>query len=201
MGLQNEDGSFAGDKYGEIDTRFIYLAFNALSLLNALSLVHTSKSIDYIVQCRNFDGGFGMVPGAESHAGQIFTCVGALAIAGRLDVIDKDLLGWWLCERQLPGGGLNGRPQKLEDVCYSWWVLSSLAMIDRLHWVDATALTNFILSTQDDEGGFSDRPGYMPDVFHTHFALAGLSLLNYPALKPINAVYCLPEDVVSKIVH
>ena len=27
--------------------------------------------------CRNFDGGFGSVPGAESHAGQVFTCVGA----------------------------------------------------------------------------------------------------------------------------
>ena len=26
-------------------------------------------------------------------------------------------LGWWLAERQLPNGGLNGRPEKLEDVC------------------------------------------------------------------------------------
>lgn len=43
-------------------------------------------------------------------------CVAALAILDRLDVIDEETLGWWLCERQLPNGGLNGRPEKLEDV-------------------------------------------------------------------------------------
>jgi prenyltransferase beta subunit len=31
-------------------------------------------------------------------------------------VVDRDLLGAWLSERQLPNGGLNGRPEKLEDV-------------------------------------------------------------------------------------
>lgn len=30
--------------------------------------------------------------------------------------MDKDLLGWWLCERQVKQGGLNGRPEKLPDV-------------------------------------------------------------------------------------
>lgn len=33
--------------------------------------------------------------GNESHAGQVFTCVAALAIAGRLDLADRDLLCWW----------------------------------------------------------------------------------------------------------
>ena len=40
----------------------------------------------------------------------------ALAILDRLDVVDVDSLAWWLSERQLPSGGLNGRPEKLEDV-------------------------------------------------------------------------------------
>ena len=42
--------------------------------------------------------------------------MGALAITGSLDLVDKDLLGWWLCERQVKSGGLNGRPEKLPDV-------------------------------------------------------------------------------------
>ena len=46
----------------------------------------------------------------------VWVCVGALAILGRLDLVDRDLLGSWLSERQLPNGGLNGRPEKLEDV-------------------------------------------------------------------------------------
>lgn len=35
---------------------------------------------------------------------------------GRLDIINQSTLPWWLAERQLPNGGLNGRPEKLEDV-------------------------------------------------------------------------------------
>jgi len=39
---------------------------------------------------------------------QIYCCLGALAILNRLYHVDADTLGWWLCERQLPSGGLNG---------------------------------------------------------------------------------------------
>ena len=51
-----------------------------------------------------------------SSAYTVWTCVGALAMLDRLDLVDADTLCWWLCERQLPCGGLNGRPEKLEDV-------------------------------------------------------------------------------------
>ena len=49
-------------------------------------------------------------------ASAVWVCVAALALLDRLDLVDKSLLGWWLSERQLPNGGLNGRPEKLEDV-------------------------------------------------------------------------------------
>lgn len=77
-----------------------------------------------------------MVEGAESHAAYglllhhtilhflkvnllaplVWTCVAALAILDRLDIVNANTLGWWLSERQVPNGGLNGRPEKLEDV-------------------------------------------------------------------------------------
>lgn len=50
------------------------------------------------------------------HLSAVFCCVGALAITGSLHHVDMDLLGWWLCERQVKSGGLNGRPEKLPDV-------------------------------------------------------------------------------------
>ena len=147
--LQNRNnGSFAGDEWGETDTRFLYGALNALSLLKMLSLVDVPKAVSYVQLCANFDGGYGVRPGAESHAGQIFTCVAALAITGRLDAVDRNRLGEWLSERQLKDGGLNGRPEKLEDVCYSWWVGSSLAIIDRIHWIDGRKLAQFIMRCQ-----------------------------------------------------
>ncbi|KAG6390757.1 hypothetical protein SASPL_148502 [Salvia splendens] len=198
--LQNEDGSFSGDIWGEVDTRFSYIAICSLALLQRLDKINVEKAVAYIVSCKNLDGGFGCTPGAESHAGQIFCCVGALAITGSVDHVDKDLLGWWLCERQVKSGGLNGRPEKLPDVCYSWWVLSSLIMIDRVHWIDKKKLADFILDCQDKEnGGISDRPDDAVDVFHTYFGVAGLSLLEYPELKAIDPAYALPVDVVNKI--
>jgi geranylgeranyl transferase type-2 subunit beta len=154
ISLQNRDtGAFAGDLiYAEYDTRFIYCAFQILSLLNALDRVDVTSAVQYIHLCRNFDGGFGLSPDAESHAGQVFTCLGALSFVNQLHIPENqswlDTCGLWLCERQLPIGGLNGRPEKLEDVCYSWWVLSSLKMIRRQDWIDCPALTNFILSAQ-----------------------------------------------------
>ncbi|RYP79900.1 hypothetical protein DL769_002733 [Monosporascus sp. CRB-8-3] len=199
--LQNrETGVFAGDEWGEEDTRFLYGALNALSLLGLLDLVDVDKAVDYIVACANFDGGYGVSPGAESHSGQIFTCVAALSIAGRLDVVDVEKLGGWLSERQVAGGGLNGRPEKKEDVCYSWWVLSSLEMIGRAHWIDRDSLVGFILRCQDTEsGGISDQPGNMVDVYHTCFGIAGLSLLGYDGLDPVDPVYCLPKSTTERI--
>ncbi|UNI14551.1 Protein geranylgeranyltransferase type II [Purpureocillium takamizusanense] len=196
-----ETGSFYGDEWGEEDTRFLYGAFNALSLLGLLSLVNVDKAVNHIATCANFDGGYGVRPGAESHSGQIFTCVAALHIAGRLDLVEEEKLGRWLSERQTPGGGLNGRPEKKEDVCYSWWVLSSLAIIRRTHWIDREALISFILRSQDSEnGGISDRPGDMVDVWHTCFGLAGLSLLGYPGMEAVDPVYCMPKNIVERLV-
>lgn len=146
--LQQPDGSFFGDQWGEVDTRFSYCAVNCLSLLNRLDAVDVEKTIEFVLRCKNFDEGFGCVPGAESHAGQVFCCVATLAICNALDRVDADKLGWWLCERQVASGGLNGRPEKDEDVCYSWWVLSALAILGRLHWIDQQKLQQFILSCQ-----------------------------------------------------
>ncbi|KFG86695.1 geranylgeranyltransferase beta subunit [Metarhizium anisopliae] len=194
-------GSFYGDEWGEEDTRFLYGALNALSLLGALSRINLDKAVSHIQSCANFDGGYGAKPGAESHSGQILTCLAALSIANRLDVVDEEKLGSWLSERQTPSGGFNGRPEKKEDVCYSWWVLASLAILKRTHWIDRDALITFILSSQDSEsGGLSDRPGDMVDVWHTCFGLAGLSLLQYPGMVPVNPVYCMPEAIVAKCV-
>ncbi len=198
--LQQPDGSFAGDQWGEIDTRFSYCALSVFAILGELDTtaaaatattttttaaaatgaIDVSKAVDFVASCQNFDGGFGAVPGAESHAGQIFCCVGALSIAHALDRVDRDLLCWWLCERQCDSGGLNGRPEKQADVCYSWWILSCLTILGRMHWIDRPKLASFILLCQDHaKGGIADRPEDVPDIFHTYFGIAGLALLGY----------------------
>lgn len=117
-----------------MDTRFSFCALACLALLGRLDAMDVPKAVQFVLSCMNFDGGFGSMPGSESHAGQVahfvpplsiahalppplypfsslhqvYCCVGALAIAGALYHVDADQLGWWLCERQLPSGGLNG---------------------------------------------------------------------------------------------
>ncbi|KAF3646084.1 putative TPR repeat-containing thioredoxin TDX-like isoform X2 [Capsicum annuum] len=193
-GLQNEDGSFSGDIWGEVDTRFSYISILSLTLLHRLDKIDVGKAVKYIISCKNVDGGFGCTPGAESHAGQIFCCVAALAITGSLHHVDKDLLGWWLCERQVKSGGLNGRPEKLPDVCCSCDIVISISK-SVMSFIDS-----HVVASQDKEnGGISDRPDDAVDVFHTYFGVAGLSLLEYPGIKPIDPAYALPVDVVNRV--
>ena len=216
--LQTEDGAFMGDKWGEIDTRFTYAALNALSLIDRLDAIDTDQCKAYLMKCRNFDGGYGTKPGAESHSGMIFCCVASLAILDCYEAMDVDVLNWWLCERQviklrnldqqkntdpLWNGGLNGRPMKLPDVCYSWWCLSAMKICDRVRWINKGDLIQFILNAQDvDDGGISDRPGDMCDVYHTYFGIGGLSLLGCTKeyyLKAIDPIWALPCDLCRKI--
>lgn len=58
-----------------------------------------------------------IVRGCNSHlyivSFQIYCCTGFLSLTGQMHQVNADLLGWWLCERQLQSGGLNGRPEKV----------------------------------------------------------------------------------------
>jgi geranylgeranyl transferase type-2 subunit beta len=51
--LQQADGSFAGDQWGEIDTRFSYCALSALSILGELTNGHVNipQAVDFIGRC------------------------------------------------------------------------------------------------------------------------------------------------------
>ena len=59
-----------------------------------------------------------------------------------MHVIDTELLGWWLAERQTPTGGLNGRPEKLPDVTFdcpndlvTWiWILMACDVWNWMLW-------------------------------------------------------------------
>ena len=200
--LQNPDGSFKGDTYAETDSRFSYNAVSILKILgyNPEDIIDLPKATEYVLSCQNFDGGFGSIPGAESHGAYCFCCIGFLSVTGQLNLLDKVQTGKWLAERQTHLGGFNGRPEKLPDVCYSWWVLSGMFMIGAEDFFDKDLLIKFILECQDDiSGGIGDRPGNCHDVFHTFFGFCGLSLLGYGNLKMIDPTYAIPRDDVNKL--
>lgn len=80
--LQQPDGSFTGDKWGEVDTRFSFCAVATLALLKRMDAVDVDKAVTFVGSCKNFDGGFGSRPLSESHAGLVYCCIGFLSITG-----------------------------------------------------------------------------------------------------------------------
>jgi len=141
---------------------------------------------------------------------------GALAIRGspRLEGAARDKSAWWLAERQTPAGGLCGRPQKLPDVCYSWWGLASLSILGRPSWIDRNRLRAFVLRSQDTaRGGISDREDTAPDVYHLFFGIASLGLIEEQGVgvvvegtgdgggvvAPVCPARALPRSTVSRI--
>lgn len=108
--LQQPNGGFFGDKWGELDSRFSFCATACLSLLvntfiikflsfsqfinknpvlfqGRLDAIDLESAVNYVMACNNFDGGFGSRPDSESHAGLIYCCVGFLSITSTLSFI------------------------------------------------------------------------------------------------------------------
>lgn len=82
----------------------------------------------------------------------VFVCTAALAIMDRLDVIDHETMAWWLAERQVPNGGLNGRPEKLPDVrLFHLHFPSSASNLDS-SLIDLLQLLGPLLTVHPQEG-------------------------------------------------
>lgn len=158
------------------------------------------------MKCRNFDGGFGSLPDAESHGALVWCAIAALKILDpSLTCLadSHDSIAWWLAERQLPCGGFNGRPEKKEDVCYSWWVYASLKILGREAWIDADGLRGFIEGAVDEgTGGVADRKGDQADLFHTLFGVAAYGFVGGEDVKAWEGVdprYCMTRTVIKRV--
>jgi protein farnesyltransferase subunit beta len=114
-----------------VDSRSTYTVVSIASLLNMLTPELVAGTAEYLLSCQSFDGGFAGMPGGEAHGGYSFCAFAALAILRRAH--EADLLGFerWLALRQMPlEGGFSGRPNKLVDSCYSFWVGGSNAVLE-----------------------------------------------------------------------
>jgi geranylgeranyl transferase type-1 subunit beta len=127
--------------------------------------------------------------------------------------VDNESTIRWLAQRQI--GGFQGRPGKLEDVCYSFWCGAALKVsqsanfsgirANGLQILGADVIINkdedkdFLLSAQSPMGGFGKEPEDYPDPYHSYLALAALALHQDPlvALKTLDAQLNIPEDTAS----
>ena len=74
--------------------------------------------------------------------------------------------------------GMQGRPNKPEDTCYSYWIGGTLHLLNEAQLLDGRALREYVLNCQSPYGGFGKVQGSMPDLLHSFYSLAWLSLSN-----------------------
>ncbi|KAF3433729.1 hypothetical protein FNV43_RR24832 [Rhamnella rubrinervis] len=195
--LQKPDGSFMPIHIGaETDLRFIYCAAAICSLLENWSGMDREKAKEYILNCQSYDGGFGLIPGAESHGGATYCAVASLRLMGFIedDILSKNgsfsivnvpLLLDWSLKRQATDGGFQGRPNKPTDTCYAFWIGATLKILGGHKFIDENSLRGFLLTCQSQYGGFSKFPGELPDLYHSYYGFTAFSLLREPGLNPL----------------
>jgi geranylgeranyl transferase type-1 subunit beta len=178
--LQRDDGSFQGVAVGsECDARFLFCACAISYILDDWTGIDIDKAVAFVQSCRGYDGGISLIAGQESHGGSTFCGAAALVLMGKLDqVLDED--GWrtqlvhWCVHRQI--GGMQGRTNKVEDTCYSYWIGGTLCLLGMEHLLDQDKLRNYIMSCQHARGGFGKIIGAYPDVLHSFYSLAWMSI-------------------------
>jgi protein farnesyltransferase subunit beta len=84
-------------------------------------------------------------------------------------------------------GGFNGRPNKIVDSCYTFWIGACIRILQQSlgieeEIVDCKAIQAYVLVAAQSVCGFFDKPGSSPDYYHTCYSLSGLSMYQEPRL-------------------
>lgn len=202
--LQQADGSFAAfeaeDAAPERDIRFSYCAAVISFVLDDWSGVDRDAAERHILQSQSHEGGFGQAPGIEAHAGSTFCAVAALHLMARpLSGAAKQRCIAWCAQRQ--GSGFQGRPNKPEDSCYSFWTGGTIALLGAYEQtVDAGRLCAFVAGCQYHMGGVAKWPNTHPDALHTFLSLLGVALTRrVPALQPACAALAITERAALRL--
>ncbi|EKD02609.1 hypothetical protein A1Q2_03035 [Trichosporon asahii var. asahii CBS 8904] len=185
---QAEDGSFAPtpDTEGmfQNDARMSYCAVVCGTVADSgtegegrTGGFNKQKAAEYLRRCQTWEGGFASRPGVvEAQGGMTYCALSSLALLGELkgNTELEEEATRWLSQRQI--GGFQGRPGKLEDVCYSFWCGGALAALGHSDLVNEEPNTAFLLNSQSPLGGFGKAPEDYPDPFHSYLALTALAM-------------------------
>lgn len=188
----SKTGGFRTTLDGEVDSRSTYAAVvigYCTGLIAGNPDLFGSTVISFLKDCQCYDGGFAASAAkTESHSAYCYCSIAALFIllgcdAERLHAaIDVPRLGRFIANRQQePEGGFNGRPNKLVDACYSFWLTATVSILcgspHTSCFINEGALQRYLIHCcQDDNGGLRDKPGASADAYHTCYGLSGYLL-------------------------
>ncbi|KAA6369317.1 MAG: putative geranylgeranyltransferase beta subunit, partial [Streblomastix strix] len=196
--FQNDDGSFRSTPYpSDGDTRMCYMACAIAHLCgDQWSGLNRKMLVQYLLSLQQYDGGFSGSFGGESHSGYTFCALAALNLINEENwkqQMDMKSLMKFLLNRQIKG--LNGRPNKLEDVCYSWWAGASIALLEGTSFIQSELLFTFIASSEDVfTGGIKKAPEQrVSDPLHSALGLMGMCVFKDEFISRIKERVILQE--------
>eukprot|EP00928_Gymnodinium_smaydae_P069784 TRINITY_DN5349_c0_g4_i1.p1 TRINITY_DN5349_c0_g4~~TRINITY_DN5349_c0_g4_i1.p1 ORF type:complete len:426 (-),score=102.81 TRINITY_DN5349_c0_g4_i1:32-1309(-) len=184
----------------ESDMRFVYCAAAICYMLDLWHAVDVDAMFRFIVESQAFDGAFGMDPTCEGHGGCTYCAVASLYMMGRLDdLAGKDRLIEWCVKRQQVG--FQGRIEKPEDTCYTWWVGGALTLLGASCFIHTSSCLRFLKQCEHSYfGGFRKLPeSSAPDLLHSYMSVCGLSLCGL--LEPMNAALGMTERSARRFAH
>jgi protein farnesyltransferase subunit beta len=177
------NGAIASSVGMEHDLRSTFCGILHAHVLNMMTPELVANVAEFVLSCRSYDGGLGPSPTLEAHGGYLHCGVGIMKMLGRLGDLNLNELIRWIAVRQSAfAGGFCGRPNKLVDSCYSWWVGSAARIIaDHLgippFWNERAMAMYILQVAQARDGGFAPRPPAVRDHFHTLYAIGGLAVV------------------------
>ncbi|KAI9146118.1 terpenoid cyclases/protein prenyltransferase alpha-alpha toroid [Paraphysoderma sedebokerense] len=211
--LQTERGGFrpTADSTEE-DMRFVFCAVAISFILNDFTGINLESCVKFIKESLSYDGAFGGFPNQESHGGYNYCALGSLSLLDCYlsspnvpqNLSTRELLSkvqslregarsrnvTWCLNRQ--NVGFQGRINKPDDTCYSWWIGASLVMLDSYEFTSVEHLVSFLLQAQTKYGGFGKVIGAFPDLLHSYLSVAALSLIQ-------NNHRNIPQEILQNV--
>ncbi|XP_951903.1 farnesyltransferase beta subunit, putative [Theileria annulata] len=209
MDMKSADGSFSATYGGECDVRSTYCAIASACIAGILTEKIVENTLEYIISCQTYEGGLSAEPYLEAHAGYTYCGLASInIITSSFNKITSDMIKNvknkldlkraydWCINRLTAQFGFQGRPHKLVDSCYSFWVGASLLIIEQLfkHLHNTTYSQSdnrfnedrklheelvkcYILVISQTSKGLRDKPGKPPDLYHTCYSLSYFNLI------------------------
>ncbi|MEN2496607.1 MAG: hypothetical protein MHMPM18_001105 [Marteilia pararefringens] len=203
--LRIGDGSFLSNRIGDIDLRCIYCALVIAKILDLPDQdILFENTVQYILKCQSFSGGFSSNPGSEVHSGYTYCAVASLVMLDSLDKCDITSLRNWVLKRSRTiEGAFTGRAGKSFCTCYTLYVGSIIKIINNfmnrknqseedkiLMYFDEEKLIKCLRGSFDHPScNFGKNPLFKGDIYHTCYTLGGISVLGVKSMLESQLYY------------
>ncbi|PNS17783.1 hypothetical protein CAC42_3178 [Sphaceloma murrayae] len=215
---ESYDGGISDAPYHEPHAGYTYCGLGALSFLGRLKTpnspspasiptapIEPSHTIQWLVSRQtgtiteedSFDTLHDETDTPETcHDAHTFVSPSSLSVQGKLSFAARPSVSFaqdWC--------GVNGRPNKIADTCYAFWVGGSLALLESDDLLEKKRLRKWLLerTAHPALGGFGKHAGELPDIYHSCLGLAALSLLGEEGLEKLDPAMCITQRAKGRL--